>query len=76
MRFYTKEECEAWLSGRGRFTPGSVPGVFKERGAPLDAEVMSLSFRIEMGRSDARTKITTAAQPHPYCPSFKSTGEL
>jgi hypothetical protein len=31
LRFYTKEECEAWLSGREREKPDLVPGVHVER---------------------------------------------
>ena len=31
MRFYTKEESEAWLSGHGRLKPDLVPGVRVER---------------------------------------------
>src|SRR5580692_7424373 len=31
MRFYTKEECEAWLSRRERVKPDLVPGVHVER---------------------------------------------
>jgi hypothetical protein len=31
MRFYTKEECEEWLSGRERKKPDAVPSVHVER---------------------------------------------
>lgn len=31
MRFYTKEECDDWLSGRERIKPDLIPGVYRER---------------------------------------------
>ena len=31
MRFYTQEEFESWLSGRGRIKPDLIPGVRVER---------------------------------------------
>ena len=38
MRFYTKEECEDWLRGRGRPKPDAVPDVKRERfGYPKEA---------------------------------------
>ena len=31
MRFYSKEECEEWLSGREREKPDAIPGIRVER---------------------------------------------
>jgi hypothetical protein len=31
LRFYTKQECEEWLSGRERLKPDTIPGVHVER---------------------------------------------
>jgi hypothetical protein len=31
LRFYTKEESENWLDGRGRKKPDLIPGVRVER---------------------------------------------
>lgn len=31
MRFFTKSECEEWLSGRSRQKPDSIPGICSER---------------------------------------------
>jgi len=28
MRFYTKQECEEWLTCRNRLKPDAVPGIF------------------------------------------------